>query len=358
MRIWLSCKTNRIEWVDCAKSFAIFFVVLLHAGLPAPFRSFVRMFLIPVFFFMSGFFAKVNTEISYSYFLKNKIRTIVFPYIYFNIINYLFWLLIGRHYGIGTDQDMAFWRPILGMLYGNAPMLTHCVPLWFLSCLFVVENVYFICFRHIKKVSYKLLLLVVFAVLGYVVYKFQTFLLPWGINAAMSMILFYGAGNIIKDLSWLEKLGTIKKTVLFGVMICSFIIMWIVQSFQQGETKVFINQYGNYVCFFVGACVGIIFFCAFAIICTGGIKRFPWLFHIFSYIGQNTLAILCLHLMAGSFIKAVTVFIFDLPLSIYANIWVMFLYSILSVILLLPVIAFINRYAPFCLGRSYEKNPS
>ncbi len=342
--------------MDCAKSFAIFLVILLHAGLPEPFRPFIRLFLIPAFFFLSGLFAKVNPETSYAQFLKNKTKTILVPYLCFNVVNYVFWLLIGRHYGIETDLDIAFWRPLLGILYGNASMLTHCVPLWFLPCLFVVENIYFICFRYVKKVSHKLLLLLVFAVLGYGS-TFLTFLLPWGINAAMSMMLFYGAGNIIKELSGLEKAETIRKPMLLGIMLCSFVIMWIVRVFQQGETKVFSNQYGNYLCFLAGAYVGIVFFCAFAMLCTAGMKRCPRLFRVSSYIGQNTLIVLCLHLMAGSFIKAITVFVFGLPLSIYSShVWVMLLYSILSLMLLLPVIAFVNRYLPFCLGRAYEKH--
>ena len=58
---------KRVKWVDYAKAISIFFVVLLHAGIPDPGKGLVRVFLIPLFFFLSGIFTNRK---HYFYFLS------------------------------------------------------------------------------------------------------------------------------------------------------------------------------------------------------------------------------------------------------------------------------------------------
>mgnify|MGYP003465892739 CR=1 FL=1 len=48
---------NRIIWIDYVKAMAITIVVLLHLGIPDPFRTIVRSFVIPLFFILSGIFS-------------------------------------------------------------------------------------------------------------------------------------------------------------------------------------------------------------------------------------------------------------------------------------------------------------
>ena len=85
----------------------------------------------------------------YKTFLKNRFFQLVVPYLFFNIITYLFWLTVGRQFGKDALFDLDPLKPLLGILYGNATghFLEHNVPLWFLACLFITENLYFLVFR-------------------------------------------------------------------------------------------------------------------------------------------------------------------------------------------------------------------
>jgi len=72
----------RVKWVDYAKAFSIFFVVLLHAGIPDPVKGVIRVFLIPLFFFLSGIFSNPQKYPNYTAFIKQRGIKILIPYFF------------------------------------------------------------------------------------------------------------------------------------------------------------------------------------------------------------------------------------------------------------------------------------
>jgi len=74
------------------------------------------------------------------------------------------------------------------------------------------------------------------------------------------------------------------------------------------------------------------------------------------FIGKNTLIILGFHLTAGTFIKAITVYVFNQEISVFDYQLVELLYSVLSIIVLVPVIFILNKYFPVLIGKSHVKN--
>jgi hypothetical protein len=47
----MAANTNRIIWIDYVKAFAIMIDIMLHIGIPDPFRTIVRSFIIPIFLY-------------------------------------------------------------------------------------------------------------------------------------------------------------------------------------------------------------------------------------------------------------------------------------------------------------------
>lgn len=338
---------KRINWIDYAKAISIFCVVLIHANIPYPTRGFIRIFLIPLFFFLSGIFANTQRYISFRDFFINKGLHILIPYLFFNILTYLFWVFVGRNFGYDADSSIEWWRPLLGIIYGEYSHLTHYIPLWFLACLFSVECLYYIIFRNIKTTLIYWLTVVSLGIVGGINYAFNPIALPWGLSIAFPMMVFYAVGAFFSPriIANDYRILHIKNTGIW--MIVSFVSMLLVYHFNTGEVCVFKNEYGNYILFYIGAFSGILFM---HIICRWLEyleKYLSWL----SYIGKNTLIILCLHLLIFSFIKGITFWLFDLPLDIYSNTWVIIGSSILNIALLVPIIALINRYCPFLIGK-------
>lgn len=335
---------KRVKWVDYAKAISIFFVVLLHAGIPDPGKGLIRVFLIPLFFFLSGIFNNPQKYPNYITFIKQKGIRILIPYFFFNFITYLFWLLIGRHYGLDSEFTDNPVEPIYGILYSTSTWMKHYVPLWFLACLFLVESMYYFVFRKIEKHNVKLIFLFLFGVSGYLNYIYNPYPLPWSIDIALPMIVFYGVGSLLKE-PLLKMDKNVFRYLLLSIL--SFAVVFLMYKVN-AEVKVFINVYGNYFYFFVGAFAGIIFSVSALKMLDIYLKPVRFL----QFIGENTLIILALHLIAGSVVKAVSFYILDLPMSIYEITWVKIVYSLLSVIILIPGMLFFNKYLPFLIGKS------
>lgn len=124
---------KRIEWIDFAKTICIICVVLGHSHVPPEYKSFIYVFHIPVFFFMSGAIFSFEKYPIYKLFLKRKINQLLIPYLLINLLTYLFWFLIGRELGRDVDLDLNPLKPLLGICSGIPydHFLEHNIPLWF-----------------------------------------------------------------------------------------------------------------------------------------------------------------------------------------------------------------------------------
>jgi len=337
---------ERVVWVDYVKAFCIFFVVLGHSHVSHPIKIFIYAFHIPTFFFISGLFFSFDNYPTYFSFLKKRITQLLLPYLFFNIITYLFWLFIGRNFGLDAENQISPLIPLWGIFYGSpvCHFLEHCIPLWFIICLFSVENIYYVVFYKVKTKFMNLFFIFLFAILGYIDYKYNNFVFPWGINVVLAMICFYGVGSFFKIDHFTHKKTSNNR--LFLYLLFSLILLILFAGFN-GKIEVAYRDYNNYIYFFIAATFGILFIIQFC----------KLLFRIFGhinflqFIGKNTLIILALHSIAGSFIKAFFVYVLNQPLSVFDNNLYAFIYATLSIIILIPVIFFINKYIPFLIGK-------
>ena len=346
---------NRIDWIDYDKAFAIICVVLLHAHIPYPAKGLIEVWVIPLFFFLSGIFAHANRYSTFRDFFLHKGLHLLIPYLCFNIITYLFWFLAGRHYGYDAEQDVLWWKPLWGIIYGESSYLTHYVPMWFVACLFSTETLYYLLFRRIQSTKIYWLMVLGVMVIGGIYYHFNSIALPWGLSSAFSMMVFYAIGAFLSPRihnnafhMWLQVRNAIPVLI---ASLCTVIAVYIVNP---GEVEVYKNEYGNYILFYIGAFAGIIFISIACKLLEQHMGHISWL----SFIGRNTLVILCLHLVMFSCMKGITYFIFKLPLELYEQTWMILCGSLINIVLLSPIILGINRFFPFITGKFslHEKN--
>jgi len=338
---------TRIYWIDSAKALCIFLVVLGHAHIPLSFKSDIYVFHIPLFFFISGLFFSFEKYPDYKSFLKKRIFQLVIPYFFFNIFTYIFWVFIGRKVGDDAHLLISPFKPLVGIFFGTDAdhYLEHCAPLWFLACLFTVENLYYLVFRKFKKNISIVLGFIAFAIIGFLDYKFNPIRFGWGLNVAFVMVVFYGIGSLLN--SNLFNLNKIKTVSWFYVLIFSILIVLTIAKIN-GKIEVSVDYFGNYFYFFVGALAGITLVISVAFF----IERIFGHILLLQYIGRNTLIILGLHIFAGSIAKGITYFIFNLPLSIFEIEWVAIIYSVFCIIILIPAMMFMNKYMSFVIGKN------
>lgn len=120
-------RQERQRYIDVAKFFGIFLMVLCHAGFQNVGTTMIYAFHMPLFFFLSGYLYDRNRKRKFkSYFFK-KFYSIVVPYILFSLI---------MCFGDGKMFDWIY------ILYGSRDALdnVHCyTPLWFLPCFFFLQ---------------------------------------------------------------------------------------------------------------------------------------------------------------------------------------------------------------------------
>lgn len=334
-------KKQRIYFIDNAKFIGIYLVIFGHAPLPSYLNNFIYTFHMPLFFVISGMLFSFEKHKRYSEFLLTRARQLLVPYFFFNVVTYLFWLVIGRKFGGDATMNISAYKPLIGMFYGNGidGYLQHCTPLWFIICLFTVENIYYLVFR---RVSTKYLLLIGFAVLGYIDYTFQLPRLPWGINLAFTAILFYGVGNLIK--AHFRPAITLSNAViaigLLGVTIAT--------SYFNGNVDMNNRIYNNYPMYLIGGFAGSFFLLYLAEFAKPLLKG-----GFVEYIAKNTIFVIAFQGIAGSLIRGFMVFVLKKPISVFQDaVVVNLIFSAICLLLILPAMYVISNYFPVVIGRT------
>lgn len=214
---------KRIQWIDLAKGWTIFFVVLFHSvqtiqdanyfvGLPqhvsAVIRFVIGIFIMPIFFAISGFlYKKVDT---WDQFWKKSINRIVgmgFPYIIFSI---LYVVLLNLAPGDSIHNNTS-WKGVLLIGYQTISYL------WFLYALLVIELL--VSLMDVLKINLNIKLII--SVILFIISQLIT--LPNGIHFAFSWLIIFVFGMIIHNYPQLYKN---KKILIFesGLFILGLII--------------------------------------------------------------------------------------------------------------------------------------
>lgn len=326
--------SKRIVWIDYAKAFAITLVVLLHMPVPDPYHTIFYSFTIPLFFFLSGLFSNPERYASFANFFKHKTLRLFIPYILFSLLNYLYWLLVARHFGADAGTTTSLTKPLLGILLGIGPWMYHYKPLWFLPCLMTTEILFYLTYKLLhKKPTLLAIASVAWMLIGYLCSCLKLPVLPYCFGGACTMFFFYYIGfyTMQKKEMVCDYTHKGQHIWLIGVSAIIVLVLCSVLSVQTQATSVSSNTYGDLLYAFPAAILG----------CSGIVGLSVWLAQlcyskVLAYIGAHTLPILALHLTIAGWIKGITTFIFRLPLDIYDALSAKFLLGIVVVIACIP----------------------
>ena len=151
--------TQRINWIDWAKVFAIYLVILGHhiskdVEGESLVKNFIYAFHMPFFFFISGYLFKEPKSILHL--LKKGIKGLIIPYITLNILVNILLLpsfIVSKH--IPLDNIFYF---LTGQAVGDAG------PTWFLVYLFEVWIISFLILKiNIKYQFFCVLISIIIA---------------------------------------------------------------------------------------------------------------------------------------------------------------------------------------------------
>ena len=325
--------TKRLDWIDQARGLSIFLVVYGH-NFPIN-EPYIYSFHVPLFFLISGMFHPKSINLAL---IKKRAKMILLPYFFWSFSLYFFWLIIGRKFGNSSVLDLSPIDNLIGVFYaqGGQSYMDWGIPLWFLPCIFLVF-VFYGLLQKITQKTIRIILSIVLFVIGFSWIKITKIHLPWSIDVAFVALLFYSIGNLLKK--WISNISN-KNAILF--MIFLFVVHVISFYYNPLKIDMYRSIYGNELLFLVSGITGSIAYILF-------FKLVP-IFKFFSYLGKHTIILLATHIRILTLIKLV--FYLTLGMTVFEfNEWQKVGLSTIQIILIIPIIWLVNKYAPILDGK-------
>lgn len=335
---------QHIAWIDHLRGLSIIGVLIVHTCFSVGLSKLIYIGLIPSFFFISGFFAQ-RDNIPLIQFVKKKYHRLLLPYIVFNVISFIAWFFVTRHYGDNRNEDASICSLFYGMCIGTSHSLTYYVPLWFIPCLLFSQGVYYGICRVVHGTTKRVALVFLSCLLGLILVNFDIHL-PFTIESALILVLFYCLGDIF------SKQRKSPPIWLLSVMVVISLIAIIVSFLFNIEVHFHEGEVGNPLIMLLGATGWI---CISTMICKLSALTS---FKLLSFMGTNTLIILCTHLLIYSAIKGIYVFVFSGDLNFFQGTLGSMFLILITIIIEMPTILIVNKYMPWIIGKqrkTYEK---
>ncbi len=325
------------------KAFSIIAMVLHHTPITPEVNAFVYLICLPAFFFIAGIFA--CPQHSLKIFFSHKTKRLILPYFLWGCFSWLLWLLILRNYGNDTYASVSWWFPLMGLILGKSDMQVYC-PLWFLCCLTSVEWIYYVIYR-ISKQWQRWLIILLIGIIGCTLsYWRQNWI--WEISAAFIILPLYALGaEFSKQIQ--EKTHSCSTTLLILILLMSAIVVWMGAKYN-ANIGLHESYIGNPLIYYPSILSVVGMWGALSLLIARYSRSLQWL----SYIGQNTLLILCAHIPVFGMIKGIAM-LCHIPLDFFETSLGCLCLWVGTFIILLPTAYFINKYCPWMVGK---KNPT
>lgn len=186
---------NRIEWLDCAKGFAIILVVYGHAltYFSPNFDNVVHViysFHMPLFFVLTGYVSAYSyNSVNFNTFSKKKINALMKPYLWYGVVLFAFKFLrnfLSDSNAIGGGYASCIVNTLL------ITRKSFISELWFLPCLLIAHCLMFFIIRRKTICSWIIATLCfVVALLARLTYNIA---LPYDLDNALLAIPFILGG--------------------------------------------------------------------------------------------------------------------------------------------------------------------
>jgi acyltransferase len=375
----------RIAWVDVAKGIGIALVFYGHfvqrfidLGVPAATAQmrWIYSFHMPLFFFLVGLVHK-DREISFGAFMKREVRTRLIPAWVFNIVGMFIWVAVEYARGESGWVHEHGW-PAVARYCANQTffVFVHARPnwnllTWFLFCLFMIE-VWQFGLRHVVRSNRRLALSILsFATLATIANSYSESIasIPfwgaflsqsgnaWQVASGLAAMSFYQLGILVRRVQLVDRVGSGARLYVLAAICLAVTFLGdnlndALNKYPSPIVLMIDAKYGDMWCFFLASLAG-----TFFVVC---ISKMLSASRLLNYIGQITLALMCLDGILHKFVNAeVAAFIVraEPARNVLLLTGICLLGTALSLLVCLPANWLLERYLPFVLGRSKARAP-
>ena len=331
-------KSKRIEWVDIAKGVAIVLVCLGHRDVPEGMCVWIYSFHLPLFFFLAGYTTRFESYASFGAYAMRKVRVLLVPYFVFGLCVEAFNVVLSRFY---SHETVDFPELLVNLFTGKIQSI------WFIPAFFLVEIISY-CLNRLPKG--KLPSAFALAILGCLLgQKFPTTRFFWNLDVALVGIFFFWLARCFRDAK-INRLLAKGDLFLFGVALTAQAICLAFNT----EINMFHKRYGIFPIFLLEGTGGI---AAVLCVCVW-LEKVSFIKRVFVFLGKNTIPILAFHKNVGYVILEIVFLRFwglEYENNIFSGAVEGFVYTALGVLFCLPIIWFVNRFAPWAVGKRGAK---
>ena len=210
---------------------------------------------------------------------------------------------------------MLMLKAIGFVAQGSGGFLEHNVPLWFVSCLFVVEMAYWF-ISNLKDWAI-VAVSVGCAILGYfLVYQcdFWDFkLMPWSMEVSLMAMVFFAAGHLsVKKLSYIGIMEIVNKRKWLSVVLMLLgLALTAIAGHYNGAPSMGHSRLGNNpLVFYVTAFVGIVSMLLLCILISGLFAQENRLSLGVKWFGRNSFNAMAIHNPIRAFIMVIVARLF------------------------------------------------
>ena len=278
----------------------------------------VYAFDIPLFLFLSGMMFHPEKIKTFAALLKRFCRKLLVPYFLFGTGAYFVWLL----YNHVIQKDIkSYTEPLLQLFlaYGSSHYIRQNPPLWFVTCLVVIQILYYLFTKYTNE-RMTVLLSIGCGVLGYILVGHDLVELPWNFESAMSAMPFFCAGNLFAAHAGYD--GIIgfyddhRKKLLLPTLLLG--VVFIIGALWNGHITLGSNVLGKstLVLYLIGA-LGIYLVLITAVFMYRTLK--PVLYQGIMWFGENSFFVMAVHVPIKRFVIAALAAAWDVKRSTIQN---------------------------------------
>jgi len=282
----------RIEYIDLAKGICIILVVAFHVqkayNIFTPIDNYIRVFRMPLYFFLSGLFFKSYG--GFAQFLKKKVNKLLIPFLFFYFLSVAIQFAIAIKNGQPLDWSLCYLFIIDKYFYN--------VPIWFLWCLFVLNNIFYGVYHVSTKFGAKqyyviALLSTLIGALGYTMAT-NRINLPAFIDTACTALPFFTVGYLLRVKStflYPNKMDKYLVLIILALIAMTVLLTTGIVNYRANRYEMpFWGIYGGGLCGLLSI-----------ILLSKLIKRVPFV----SYLGRYSIIVLVTHYLIMDYLEMV-----------------------------------------------------
>lgn len=275
---------KRIRYFDMAKGIGILCVIAGHMSAPSV-CALVFTFHMPLFFLISGYFVSERMELKQYCYVRTK--QLMLPYFFTGFLYTILMIPWDILYSIPENIPWDIWNMASRTLYGagsdgvNLPSGISAIgAIWFLPALLCA----LIIVRYAISVKYGFVLIFISAIISYISSKYIW--LPLSIQAGGVAVIFVYIGYLVKQ-----------KGVLKGKINLPLFFAGIIVLIAEYEYGISVSVARNYYAYGLVSIVGAVLICYTILSISRMLEKNRVLKRILCFYGENSLIILCFHLV-------------------------------------------------------------